>query len=282
MLATRIEDKESRTKGLDAQLIGRYSTNAILPRVKAVYETAPGQWDCVTEDGFVGYFLRVDPDYGVKRLALAPSFCMTNALPAVIKMHRWSEVEPGIIARLYGPDLNRARQAAETLAKYAKYGSTQAEKALRDRLRKFHEQWAERGNELTMRPGMRADANEGVGFQFGLVEAIGKAPAWLLTDDEITELENLTLGQERDNVKQWHWTSTVNVNVSFAGDQIIASMNQYTATDIASLKAKLAQYPSGTKLWLNIFGSPDKVASVHATIADIAAEHGFEVAEPEK
>jgi len=43
--------------------------------VKSVYETAPGQWDCVTEDGFVVYFLRVDPDYGIKRLAQAPSFC---------------------------------------------------------------------------------------------------------------------------------------------------------------------------------------------------------------
>ena len=277
MLATRIEDKESRTRGVDAQLIGRYSTKAILPRVKSVYETAPGQWDCVTEDGFVVYFLRVDPDYGVKRLAQAPSFCMTNALPTVVRMHRWSEVEPGIITRLNGPDLNRARQAAETLSKY---GSTQAEKALWDRLRKFHEQWAERGNELSMRPGMRADANEAVGFQFGLVEAIGKAPAWLLTDDEVTELENLTLGQERDNVKQWHWKPTVNVNVSFAGDQIIANMNQYTATDIASLKAKLAQYPSGTKLWLNIFGSPERVSLVHTAIEDIAAEHGFELAQP--
>jgi hypothetical protein len=66
-----------------------------------------------------------------------------------------------------------------------------------------------------------------------------RAPAWLLTDDEITELENLTLGQERDNVKQWHRKSTVNVNVSFAGDQVIASMNQYTATDTESLKAKI-------------------------------------------
>jgi hypothetical protein len=77
-------------------------------------------------------------------------------------MRRWSEVKPGIIARLNGPDLNRARQAAETLAKY---GSTQAEKTLWDRLRKFHEQWSERGNELSMRPGMRADANEAVGFK---------------------------------------------------------------------------------------------------------------------
>jgi hypothetical protein len=276
-LAARIEDRESRTKGLDAQLIGRYSTKAILSRVKSVYESAPGQWDCVTEDGFVVYFLRLDPDYGVKRLAQAPSFCMTNALPAVIKMHRWSEVEPGIIARLNGPDLNRARQAAETLSKY---GSTQAETSLWDRLRKFHEQWEERGNELSMRPGMRTDANEAVGFQYGLVEAIGKAPAWLLTDDEVTELESMTLGQERDNVKQWHCTSPVNVNVSFVGDQIIASVNQYTATDIASLKAKLAQYPSGTKLSLNIFGSPQQVSRVHGATEAIADEHRFELAQP--
>jgi hypothetical protein len=58
-------------------------------------------------------------------------------------------------------------------------------------------------------------------------------------------------------------------------------MNQYTATDIASLKAKLEQYPSGTKLWLNIFGTSERVASVNATLADIAAEHGFELARPE-
>ena len=278
MLAARIEDKESRTRGLDAQLIGRYSTKAILPRVKSVYETTEGQWDCVTEDGFVVYFLRVDPDYGVQRLAQAPSFCMTNALPAVIRMHRWGEVEPGVMARLNGSDLNRARQAAETLAKF---GGAQAEKALWDRLRKFHEQWSERGNELSMRPGMRSDANEAVGFQFGLVEAIGRAPAWLLTDDKVTELENLTLGQERDNVKQWHRTSVVNVDVNFAGQQIIASINQYTATDLASLKSKLAQYPGGTKFWLNIFGPSDRVGTVHAAITETAAEHGFELAQPD-
>jgi hypothetical protein len=221
----------------------------------------------------------VDANYGIKRLsAKPPSTCMPNVLRSVVIMQRWSAVEPALIARLNGPNLNSARDSAEVLAKY---GSSQAEKALWDRLRKFHEQWSERGNELSMQPGMRADTNEAVGFQFGLVEAIGKAPVWLLTDDETTELENLTLGQERDNVKQWHWTSTVNVNVSFAGDQIIASMNQYTATDVASLKAKLAQYPRGTKLWLNVFGSPEHVAPVHAAIEAIAAEHGFELVQPE-
>jgi len=278
MLSTRLEQKESRTKGLDAQLVGRFSTKAILPKVKSIYETSAGQWDCVTEDGFILYFLRVDPDYGVKRLALAASFCMTKSLPAVIKMQRWSEVEPGILAQLNGADLNRARQAAETLAKY---GSPQAEKALWERLRRFHAQWAERGNELAYRPGMPSDANEALSFQFGLVEAIGKAQAWLLTNEEITALESLTLGQERDNVKQWHWTSPVDLNISFFGDQIQAVINQYSATDLAFLRGKLAQYPTGTKFWLNIFGPPDRVAPVLAAINDIAAEHGFQVDSPQ-
>lgn len=278
MLSARLGQKDSRTMGLDAQLVARYSTKTILPQVKATYEKGLGQWDCVTEDGFVLYFLRVDPDYGVKRLAVAPSACMTNSLPAVIQMKRWREVEPGIIARLNGPDLNRARQAAEALAKY---GDAQAEKALWERLRRFHAQWAVRGNELAAdRPGMARDANEAMGFQFGLVEAIGRAQAWLVTDEQITELENLTLGQERDNVKQWHWSSPVELNVNFFGDQIQGTVAQYSEADLASLQAKLGQYPVGTKFWLNIFGPPDRVASVLAAIDDMAAEYGFEIDSP--
>ena len=274
MLAARIEEKNSRTRSLDAQLIGRYSTKEILPRVKSVFESAGGGWDCVSEDGFVMYLLRVDADYGIKRLKTTPpSTCMPNVMRSVIKMQRWSEVEPALIARLNGPNLNSARNAAEVLAKY---GSSQAEKALWDRLRKFHEQWSERRNELSMRPGLRSDANEAVGFQFGLVEAIGKAPAWLLTEDEVTELENLTLGQERENVKQWHWSSPVNLDVSF-GENIMATINQYSAMDLTSLKAKLAQYPGGTKFRLHILGSLERSAPVRAAITEIAAEHGFDV-----
>jgi hypothetical protein len=275
LLATRLEQKESRTKGLDAQMIGRYATKAILPQVKTIYEASPGQWDCVTEDGFVFYFLRVDPDYGVRRLAVAPSACMAKSLPAVMKMQRWSEVEPGILARLNGPDLNRARQAAEALAKY---GSPQAEKAMWERLLTFHAQWGERANELAYRPGMAPDANEAMGFQFGLVEAIGKAQAWLLTNEEITALENLTLGQERDNVKQWHWSSPVDLNISFFGDQLQASINnQYNSADFSFLRSKLAQYPSGTIFRLSISGPPDLVTPALAAINDLAAEHGLHV-----
>jgi hypothetical protein len=43
-LATRLEAKDSSTIWVDAWLIGRYATAAILPRVKAVYEEKAGRW----------------------------------------------------------------------------------------------------------------------------------------------------------------------------------------------------------------------------------------------
>src|SRR5260370_12528169 len=276
MLAARIEEKNSRTRSLDAQLIGRYSTKEVLPRVKSVYESAGGAWDCVSEDGFVVYFLRVDADYGVKRLAKKPpTACMTNVLAAVTRMQRWSEIEPGITARLNDPDLNWARQAAEVLAKY---GSSRAEKAMWERLRSFNAQWKERANQLAYRPGMARDANEATGFQFGLVEAIGKAQAWLVTNEEITAFQTLTLGQERDNVKQWHWRSPVDLNISFFNDQMQASINnQYNSADLGFLQSKLAQYPSGTIFRLSISGPPDLVAPALSLINDLAAEHGLQL-----
>jgi hypothetical protein len=277
MLASRLQQNESRTKDLDAQLVGRFSTKVILPQVKAIYEASPNQWDCSAEDGFVLYFLRVDPDYGVKRLAIAPSSCMRDSLLAIVKMRRWSEVEPGIVVRLNGADLNRARQAAETLARF---GSPRAEKAMWERLASLHEQWKDRAGDLADRPGMPRDASEAVGFQFGLVESIGKAQAWLLTSEEVTTLENLTLGQERDNVKQWHWNSPVDLSIHYFNDQIQASINnQYNAADLASLQAKLAQYPAGTAFQLTTFGPPDLVARAVEAIKDTAAKNGLQVEE---
>jgi hypothetical protein len=279
LLVSRLEGEDRRTRGLDAQLIGRYATTNILSRVKAVYEAEPGPQDCVTADGLVRYFLRIDPDYGVRRLAQEPSFCMTTSLPAVVGMKRWNEVEPAIIARLNGPDLNRARQAAETLAKY---GGPKAEKAMWEKLRRFHKQWAAHANDLNSRPQMSREALDAMGFQFGLVEALGKAQAWILSNDQITELENLTLGSEQENVKHWHWHSPIDLSINFLFDERLqADVNhQYSAADTASLASKLAQYPSGTTFRLTTFGPPELLTPVLREIDEAAADHGLIVESP--
>jgi hypothetical protein len=274
MLGARIEQKGSRTVELDANLIARYSTNAILSKVKSAYESALGQWDCATEDGFVLYFLRVDPDYGVKRLAVAPSFCMTNSLPAVIKMHRWNEVEPGIIARLNGADLNRAGQAAQTLAQY---GSPQSEAAVWDRLRRFHAQWEARSDALVYRPDKLTEANEALSLQSALVQALGGAQAWLLTDEDLTALENLAIGSERENVKQWRWSSPVTLYVNVDKDRIFWNIKQVSANDLTSLLAKVAQYPAGTDFMVNISGAHERTASVSDALYEVGDKHALQI-----
>jgi hypothetical protein len=274
VLATRLENRETRTAALDAQLVGRYATKAVLSRIKAAYVARQGDWDCKSEDGFVLYFLRFDPDYGVKRLQQAPSVCMEKSIPAVVRMKRWREVQPAIIANMNAPDLNRARQAAETLARY---GDAAAEEAMWQRLKSFHDQWAEREDDLAFRANTPQHTSEAIGFQYGLVTAMGQAQAWLLSDKQITELERLTLGQTRDNVKPWHWTSPVemSLNLLFDGKLMSDINHQFHPPDVDALRSKLAQYPSSTTFHVTLFGQREQLAPVIRSIQDVAADHGL-------
>jgi hypothetical protein len=81
------------------------------------------------------------------------------------------------MAQLDNPDLNRARQAAETLSQY---GSAKAEATLWERLRRFHQQWASRENDLSFRSSTPRDASDAIGFQYGLVESLAGAQGWCL------------------------------------------------------------------------------------------------------
>lgn len=276
LLVTRLEQKNRSTVPLDAQLVGRYSTRAILPRVKSVYEANSGKWDCVTEDGFVLYFLRTEPEYGMKRLATAPSFCMTESIPAVVKMKRWDEIETSVIAQLNNPDLNRARQAAETLSTY---GSAKAEAALWERMRRFHQQWASRENDLSNREGLPRDATEAMSFQYGLVLSLAQAQAWLLSNEEVAELEHLALGSERDNVKQYHWKSPIELSLDllFDGQLRVDINHQYFSKNLDSLRSKLRQYPSGTKFRLTVLGQEERLVPVVNAIHETARTTGLTV-----
>ena len=276
LLGIRLAGKNSRTMDLDAQLIGRYATKAILSRVKAVYETAAGKWDCAIEDGLISYFLRIDADYGVERLKEAGSSCTRESVEMVVRMKRWAEIEPAIIRRLNHANLWSACDAAEMLARY---GSVNAEKAMWERLRSFHRQWAEREEELQQRPNMPQDDSDAVSFQFGLVESLGKAQGWLLDNNQITELENLTLGQERDNVASWHWHSPLDLSLNVVfDDQLQASINgQWVMNDVGSLRAKLAQFPNGTRFRVTASQPCEQLAAVIAAISQTAEQHGFVV-----
>lgn len=277
MLANRLAQPESYTKDLDAQLIGRYATEAILPRMERLYAPAPeGTWDCAAQTGLMTYFLRVDQDYAVAHLKGLVGPCVSDALRAVTKMGRWSEVEPSVIQQLDNSNVWIARAAAETLAQY---GGPNAEAAMWERLRKFNRQWEPREKELWNSPKMAQDASDAIAFEFGLVEALGKAQGWILSNSQITELERLSLGQMKDEVSRWHWHSplSLSVNVGFGGPFHADINGIFFEQDLDSLRAKLAQFPSGTEFHLTSYGTDEQTKPVIQAIQDLADERGFVV-----
>jgi hypothetical protein len=126
---------------------------------------------------------------------------------------------------------------------------------------------------------MPRDATEAMGFQYGLVESLAGAQGWLLSNEQVVELENLTLGSERDNVKQRHWTSPVELSLDLLFDgQLRTDINhQYFPKDLISLCAKLEQYPSGTKFRLTILGQEDRLSPALRGINEAAIEHGLTI-----
>lgn len=275
MLANRLEEKESYTKDLDAQLIGRYATKAILPRIEKLYAPAPeGTWDCTAQAGLMSYFLRLDPDYAVDHLKGLAGPCLWEAFHAVARMGRWPEIEPSIIQQLDNPNVWIAGAAAGTLARY---GGPKSEAAMWERLRKFNRQWTPREKELWNSPKMPQDVSDAIAFEFGLVEALGKAEAWVLDDNQITELENLTLGQEQNEVARWHSDSALNLSVNIGfGAQFHADINgMYFVDDMESLRAKLAQFPSGTEFHVNAYGTHEQITPAIQAIQEVADERGF-------
>ncbi len=277
LLAKRVADPNSRTRELDAGLIGRYSSGAILARVKVCYESAAGAWSCAIADGFMNYFLRVDPDYGTRQVGKGASTCTPESLKTLVSIGRWAKVEPAIIAKLNDPQLCVARDAAELLAMY---GGPKAKMAMFERVRLFHDQWVGREKELRFIAEMPREAHEASSFQFGLVEALGHAANWLLTDEEIGELEKLTLGQERENVARWRWHSpvTLKMTVAFNG-QIHAEIGAglFLANDLSALLTKLSQFPAGTLFRMTTYGHAGRIAIVTRAIMEVAVLHALTI-----
>jgi len=225
----------------------------------------------------VSYFLRVDPDYGIVRLRANGGHCLKESLAEVVLMRRWAEVEPAVIALLNDPDEWTAREAASTLAAY---GGPKTEEALWRLLKSLHQQWADREQLLRVTVDTPRDAPAArAAAQFELVvRALGTAQGWLLDNDQITALGNLTLGRVKEYAAHWRWQSPVKLELRLGDDgQFEASVNgfQYRMNDLESLQAKLAQYPRGTHFQMRAFGAENQLAPLVRAVRETAQQFGL-------
>lgn len=145
-----LEDRWTERMSRVAPIIGLYASDAILPRVKKVYEVYGADWPCSIEAGLLTYFLRVDSGYGTEKLGLAlPAYfekggsdCHAGSLLADIALLRnGPELQPFVTAALNDPRPLVAAAGARVTG-FGDQGKVPLQPLLA-RLRALHDEWAD-------------------------------------------------------------------------------------------------------------------------------------------
>lgn len=238
-LGARISVTSFHFEDRDAQNIGRYATGAILPQVKAAYKTIKPWPEPDFYDGLIAYFLKYDRDFGIAALdeksKKYPAADLRLTMNTVKELKLWPRIEPIIIARLEDKNLYHAGESAKLLPEQ---GSENAHKALLERLRRLH---AEGVGRKDITPGNYP----AFGFEQSLVGALGGASNWQLSNEEVTEIEGLTLAEtNRGIIARSHWKSPVELEIN--GKIDLFFLNHEPIHDSEALKNKISRFPKGT------------------------------------
>jgi hypothetical protein len=261
--------KTGEHRELEADLIARYASPAILPQLRDDFEKHRSQLDCPTRSSLLRYFLRVKPDFGIAQVtaavgAMKPGDDCGELLASLGSEVRRPEIEKLAIANLYSSDSVRVQNAANALSAY---GSAAAEGALWKRLDDFREERARtnKSSEETDSP----DEAEGSDFldqsslEPRVVSALLEGNSWYLTADQIRTLEAVVAPNEQRYLESTAEAASEE-RIRFLGFEwdrarLWWSLGASRGTDMDSLKMKLAQFPPGTRVF------------VHAGAAEMAA-----------
>ena len=246
VLATNLQEAhttQSVQPRLVSLLIERYATSKILSRVQTVYEVeAAGRVECASRAALLAYFLRVEPSIGREYLngALAARDrhprCFESTLKEVAQLHMSAEVEEVATAALDDADSDVVSSAAEVLKNY---GSADAEKALWQRLEKWHAALPSGSREL--------DKLDSIGK--ALRNALSGGQAWLSDPEKLKRLRDFCITEEGckeidETIRTWSFDIDVGFNLAYEPSSI--GVAHYELPSIDSLKQKLLQFPKGT------------------------------------
>jgi hypothetical protein len=163
-----LEDRWTERMSRAAPIIGLYATEAILPRVKTVYEIYGADWPCSMQGGILTYFLRVDPAYGVEKVGPALSAyynrggsdCHKGGLLVDLAVLRnGPELQPFVAAALNDPRPQVAAAGAQITA-FGDQAKIPLQPLLK-RLRALHEEWADYDTRSTSDPEYLSRWNSG-------------------------------------------------------------------------------------------------------------------------
>jgi hypothetical protein len=274
-----------------ASLIARYATAAILPQVTEKLDPKIGQWACAIQNPILAYILRVSPVSARPRIeqAIAArgegfSGCNHSLFQDISDIHYDPVIEEFGTKALDDPDPQVAMTAATMLGKF---GSLDAESALWRRYASWSAQWVGRESQLDLifGDGLNDKAHQ-LGLGGNLVQALATGKSWLYDKAKLQRLSELskvkTIHQQLDAyLKIWEEPA---ISISFEHSPgpypFHAQVAQYGFQSLATLKEKLAQFPSGTKFYLS--RPPVESPANDQTLAELRtflSSHGMSLAE---
>ena len=262
LLAARIS-----RRGPDFQdaclLIERYASDAVLARVKEVYEKKTWNIHSWDHAPLLAYFLRVDPSLGAKsvREALSEAAALKPAqsfylLSQIAGRHYCVELEKIAVEALDNPNLKIVADASRILGEH---GSPAVEEALWRRLEEWYEAHKDRPEDLRYSIIDRSRTEEGAALLGGsLRQALICAPNWFCGPDKLSRIKSLTvLPSKRQQIeyKIAPYGPEINLYIqvySSPGEWGRVGAAQYSCRSLEAAKKKLAQFPRGTVLvWHN-------------------------------
>ena len=271
VLATNYIATKGAYLDLSAQLLWRYASPAVLPRIKANYEEFSDS-NFTYSVPTLAYFMRVNPGYGAPKIAAYlrkyGHAQYISLLSAVAALEPGPELEALAIANLTNAGEGAAVDSAKTLALI---GSSTAKTALMARLR---------NPEPVAYPKVRAR------IEPKLVLALADAQGWLCGPTQLREIRDLCQTNEGRQVADQYLQArsdeeTFVVNYS-SGTREYWSVDRYNGTGMETLRAKLAQFPRGTEFfWQGLERGPDAQSAFEST-RKWGANRGLKVESYEK
>jgi hypothetical protein len=284
MLAANLEASNGEDMTI-VELIGRYASTAISPRVLKMEQDRMGTMPCEAQARFVAYALKADARTGAQLLekALAArdeTHCYTLLLGWVARRRFAPEVEQSAIVHLEDPDPEVAADAAFTLGQY---GSPAAERPLWDRLRKWNQAWAGRAAELPNGTGSVFTNGLQTALEMALVNALARARSWFAGPEKLRSIRALCVSQYAQgqvDIMLDTLSSTPLIGVNTFGDgSFSGGVYQYQTDSIDTLKEKLAQFPSGTLFAVQLNGSETQELKKSLNdLQSVTEEHGSKIA----
>jgi hypothetical protein len=262
-----------------AELIARYGTPAILPRILKELHAHSGKWPCEAQNLVLAYVLRVDPTAArplIERAlaAQAKKSCNPNLFEQIARIHYDPVLEKIAIRALDDPNLDSS--AATMLGTF---GSAAAEAPLWRRYERWCKRWAGRESQLSVlsEDDYNSDLLAERGTGLALVEALAKGRGWLMDRAKLQKLKEMTkVPAVRDEADRYlpQWAEQP-LTLSVGRDWF--SVGHYTYEKIEPFEQKLTEFPAGTTFVIEALDNSTANGQNIERVRTFLVSHGMSV-----